>query len=90
MHRFILVLRRSQTRFQTRLLYFGRIFHIFYLLIFNYFNILVVFYIKKIFMWKIDLGCVWEGLQPRNKISVITDISVLEFYRYIENIGKYR
>ena len=27
---------------------------------------------------------------PRNKISVITDISVLGFYGYIGNIGKYR
>ena len=29
-------------------------------------------------------------LQARNKISVITDISVLGFYGYIGNIGKYR
>ena len=26
---------------------------------------------------------------PRNKISVITDISILGFYGYIENIGGY-
>ena len=29
-------------------------------------------------------------LKTRNKISVITDISVLGFYGYIGNIGKYR
>ena len=40
----------------------------------------------RVFPW----GCKVEGLYPRNKISVITDISVLGFYGYIENIGKYR
>ena len=29
-------------------------------------------------------------LTIRNKISIITDISVLGFYEYIGNIGKYR
>ena len=37
---------------------------------------------------KIDLRSGYY--QPRNKISVITDISVLGFYGYIGNIGKYR
>ena len=31
-----------------------------------------------------------NGIKPRNKISVITDISVLGFYGNIRNIGKYR
>ena len=34
-----------------------------------------------------DMGFV---SQPRNKISVITNISVLGFYGYIGNIDKYR
>ena len=29
-------------------------------------------------------------VSSRNKISIVTDISVLEFYGYIENIGKYQ
>ena len=31
-----------------------------------------------------------SSLRTRNKISVITDISLLGFYRYIRNIGNYQ
>ena len=40
---------------------------------------------KSFFNLGIPAGC--EAFQPKMKISVITDISVLRFYRYIGDIS---
>ena len=46
--------------------------------------------IKKKVIFKIIYVNIFLHIYSKNKISVITDISVLGFYGYIGNIGKYR